>query len=376
MADPNTLRILSIDGGGERGYISANFLERFCQQAGIEPDNMGGTFDLIMGNSIGGIQAIAYANGKTPTGLKDFFVEDGPWIFSTSSTVPGVRATTLDKVAVLLLGGTFYSNAALIEKLEEEFGDLSLNDINTNVAVPSYESDTKTLIYFSNVNFPGGRVALAKEAALATAAAPLYFPPAEFEEHTYLDGGVFQNNPAPFALALGKLIKPSSDRFCVLSVGTGRGDIGFDDGSSAPALMKGLMQKRCCELFLSPSKEIELRSIPPTSYEYRGAQAILEIHESLSDDPPFFPNVQLIFFIIGLGVAGPQEANDLQLQIESDYTLQQLYYYRFQYDLDPEVDTELDNTTPEFIEYMQTSSDAHYDSEITNIGTFIGHLFA
>ena len=35
MSDRNTLRILSLDGGGMRGYLSAIFFKLFVQQWGI-----------------------------------------------------------------------------------------------------------------------------------------------------------------------------------------------------------------------------------------------------------------------------------------------------------------------------------------------------
>ena len=52
-------RILSLDGGGIRGLFSATFLEKFCNDAGINGNELWKYFDIICGTSIGGIQAIA-----------------------------------------------------------------------------------------------------------------------------------------------------------------------------------------------------------------------------------------------------------------------------------------------------------------------------
>ena len=40
MADPNTIRILELDGGGERGYFSLTWLDKFIQLWGIDPSTV------------------------------------------------------------------------------------------------------------------------------------------------------------------------------------------------------------------------------------------------------------------------------------------------------------------------------------------------
>src|SRR3954469_9835560 len=54
-------RVLSIDGGGVRGLLTAMVLERLCRQPGLEH-----AFDhvnLIAGNSSGALVALAMAHG-------------------------------------------------------------------------------------------------------------------------------------------------------------------------------------------------------------------------------------------------------------------------------------------------------------------------
>lgn len=324
MADPKTLRVLSLDGGGMRGYIESIFLELFIQQWGIEQNALAQNFDIIAGTSVGGIQTVAYANGFTPAQMQSFFVDDGPWIFSTSTIVPGVRASTLDKVSVMLLGGSFYDNTNLLDKLEEEFGDQTLPDMDTNVLIPSWDKTNKGILYYSNVNFPGstGHTELSRNVAAATSSAPLYFPPVNFNSIDHWDAGIFQNNPVMTALTVGKTLKPAANRFCILRVGTGRGKLGFDDTGGPFSNMYNLME------------------------------------------------------IFEIGIAGPAEAAAIELGILDSYTLEDNFTYQFQFDIDPEQDSDIDNSSSDFLEYMHDATVANFNENIDEITNFIGHLTA
>ena len=73
MSDANTIRVLELDGGGERGYLSLKFLEKFIQQWGVDPAKIWQEFDVICGTSIGGIMALGLATGLTTTEISPFF---------------------------------------------------------------------------------------------------------------------------------------------------------------------------------------------------------------------------------------------------------------------------------------------------------------
>ena len=55
------------------------------------------------------------------------------------------------------------------------------------------------------------------------------------------------------------------------------------------------------------------------------------------------------------------------LFIESNYTLEQLYYYRMQYYFEPSQDTEFDNSTPEILQYYQTATAEYFNNDIEYI---------
>lgn len=325
MADPNTTRVFSWDGGGMRGLFEAKFMELFVQLWGIAPNEIWKYADVICGTSAGGLQALGYAAGLTPTDMVNFFVNDGPSIFSTSTVIPGIRATTLDKLATMILGGSFYPNTNFIAKLDETFGDLTMADLKTNVVIPSYNYDTDTPTLFSNITFPGssGQNELVKNVGLATAAAPLYFPRANFGGSNYLDGGIIKNNPSNFGYAVGQVIKPTSNRACVFSGGSGLTKIGFHDN--------------------------------PTP-------------------PPEESNMSFLFSLIGIGITGTQEVDAKELSLIDLYSLDNRYSYRAQTVLSLEEDTELDNTSSEFMDYIQETAIDYFQDNITAISNFIGHL--
>ena len=270
MSDPNTVRVLSLDGGGMRGYISCVFMDLFVQQWGINPNEIWKYFDVITGSSIGGIQAMAYSIGLSPSDISSFFTNDGQWIFTTSTSTPSSQPSTLTKINTIVGGPfsdpTFYPSTTpgigtmrLKSGLTTTFGSNTLQNALTNVIVTSFEKNdanpdyaqtTNTPVYFSNsgiVPVLSGQNTLMTDVGMATSAAPLYFAPWNIGADSYIDGGVTQNNPASFGLAVAKAIKPVANRCCVLSVGTGLGDVGFP-----PTTALAKAKKEIIDLNLDP----------------------------------------------------------------------------------------------------------------------------
>ena len=360
MSDPNTLRILEIDGGGERGYLSLKFLQQFLNQwLGAGVTNIAPYFDVICGTSIGGLLALNLASGVNPYTLDPFFTVQGKQLFSTNG-VDSNRATTVDKVLSLSVTGVpFYSTQGtaaaygsnlLVSEVQSIFGANTMQSLQTNVVIPTYKADLrgdntiKSGVYTlcSNVNAPGfvGQNELISEVALATSAAPFYLPSRVITSVTpldptylngrYLDGGVYANNPATFGRNLAQILKPNANRVCVLSIGTGRGEMGFDD--------------------------------PTTG----GLKA---------DQDPLI-SITNLFGLFDVASTGGQESVAKNLLLESQYTLSKLFYYRFQPVLDPALDTELDNTDDSILTYYGNTATDYYSNDLDNITTFIGHLSA
>lgn len=349
MADPTTNRILTIDGGGARGYFSLNWLKKFVIQLGEDPDDptvFTRRFNVIGGTSVGALIALCLATEKKSLNeLMDFFDEHAPYIFSLSSLIASLRPNEIYKVALLATDIPFYQSSGPTENqygagllktlIQDIFGSDTMQAVQTNVVIPGYQLDTQTYVTFSNANVNGfiGQNSLISDIALAVSAAPAYLPTWTFEGHTYIDSGVYQNNASFFAYIYGQALHPSFNRTCLLSVGTGLGDFGFDPSGEPPPVP-------------------ELPSLLTTS------------------------TFETLFSLFEIASTGGQESIAKCFQILSDSSIQPFYYYRANAVLDPGENTELDNTGTDIRQYYLDFSEALYNSDSTAITNFIGHFTA
>lgn len=353
--DANTLRILSLDGGGARGYLSVSFLSKL-QSFFDKP--LWQIFDVIAGSSTGGLQALSYAYGKTIDEVKPFYLTEAPWVFtirtaadvaigSINASEPSNRPSIAQKIAIMADNGYLYrststesnyGSARLKTVLTNNFSTDTLQSLKTNVLITSFRKDTDSPVIFSNLNDPNyfGQNLSIVDIALATSSAPIYFPPQIISNQNYIDGGVFQNNPAQIALNMGRRIKPLSNRFCILSLGTGIGTLGFDEVSTQN-------------------------------------QRLLQSYSLL----PFEQTIKDLVALFDQAMVGGQESVSKALSLINDPSVpSNLFHYRFQPKLDLSMDTEMDNTDSSFFTYLSNLATTTYNNDIDNITTFMGHLFA
>lgn len=192
MADQDSkpvFKILSIDGGGIRGLYSAKMLEVFEARFST---SVAKHFDLICGTSTGGLIALALATGLSAAEVTKFYKTYGPEIFPAMWKWTGFRKQ--------LFGGGKYSNDVLRGILEHLFDDKRIGDSECLLCIPSY-SLTMARPYIFRFDHPEGKLGrdneqLCVEVALATSAAPTYFPIVEVDNQQLVDGGVCANNPA------------------------------------------------------------------------------------------------------------------------------------------------------------------------------------
>lgn len=221
----DTVRVLSIDGGGIRGIMPAVILadiEARAKQPAAE------LFDLIAGTSTGGIIALALtkpgADGRPHYSAKDLvalYEEEGERIFKRSRWQ---KLLPLDNVLE-----ERYRSEGIEKVLAEYFGDTKISEAVTPMFVTAYEIERRTPFFFKShkAKTDDARDYLMADAARATSAAPTYFEPARLEARdssdyfSLIDGGVYANNPAMCAYAEARSLFPDADDFLVVSLGTG-----------------------------------------------------------------------------------------------------------------------------------------------------------
>jgi uncharacterized protein len=207
MAD--TLRILSIDGGGIRGLIPAIVLCELEERAGQPAAEL---FDLVAGTSTGGIIACALGKGLAADDIVPLYRDEGPRIFRRSL---GRRLASAEGLL-----DEKHDDAELETVLQTYLGDTTLGESRVDVMVTAYDLHERAPHFFKSWREEWRDVRMA-DAARATAAAPTYFEPYLLGERSLVDGGVFATNPAMCAYAEAVRLQPGTE-VRLVALGTGR----------------------------------------------------------------------------------------------------------------------------------------------------------
>jgi hypothetical protein len=188
-------RILCIDGGGVKGAFPAAFLATIEDTVGMP---VGTYFDLVVGTSTGGIIALGLGLGFSAKQIQDFYVDLGPTLFGRSAllnVLRSLRQTSMSK----------YGSRNLRRALEALFGERTLGESQLRLVIPSFNIETGEVHFFKtrhNERFDRDYKLSVVDIALATSAAPTYFPTHRLQGgNALVDGGVWANNPVSIAVA-------------------------------------------------------------------------------------------------------------------------------------------------------------------------------
>lgn len=232
MAQARNFRILSLAGGGYLGLYTAFVLAGLEARAG-EP--LARRFDLIAGTSVGGLLALALAFEVPVATVVTLFRERGAEIFSTRG-LPTSRVGRLIDLTRAVLGPK-YSGDALRKALVEIFEQRRLQDAPHRLVVPAVNvslSQTKVFKTPHGEASGGDERVLAVDVAMATSAAPAYFPSVKVGRHLYADGGMFAVAPDQVALHEAEhFLGIPSERVEMLSIGTATAGYKPADGVDA-----------------------------------------------------------------------------------------------------------------------------------------------
>lgn len=198
MSRRRPFRILALAGGGYLGLYTASVLAKLEARAGRP---LGHCFDLIAGTSVGGILALGLAYEIPVEKIRRLFVERGPRIFSARPLATGSIGRLVDLTRSVW--GPKYSGTALRKALAEHLGDLTLGQARHALVVPALDVErcmTKIFKTPHGERSRGDEAVRAVDVAMATCAAPSYFPAVRVGERLYADGGIFAVAPDLVAL--------------------------------------------------------------------------------------------------------------------------------------------------------------------------------
>ena len=181
-------------------------------------------FDLIAGTSTGGIIALGLSIGLKAASLRDLYIERGCEIF------PPIRGGVVGAVEHRLRNACRYfkfryDRKALMRILCDTLGNRKFGEARVRLCIPSFEGRYGEVYIFKTPHRPDFRKDAKEQmikVAAATAAAPTFFKPLQDGGYTFVDGGVWANNPIMIALvdALSCFSVPR-DRVRILSLGCG-----------------------------------------------------------------------------------------------------------------------------------------------------------
>ncbi|MEO1432760.1 MAG: patatin-like phospholipase family protein [Cyanobacteria bacterium J06632_19] len=255
-----TYKILSLDGGGMRGVISAQILKEIEETVGQPLHEY---FDLIAGTSTGSILAAGIACGMSADDLIDFYQTEGKNIFLKSvrrqrkfRLIPQFFGNIKFLKNIPILGknplyphkkGKDKGLANILEKkleLRNNEGKVvndfpTMADIKkTQLLILAYDVLFRNTTWFANDDSTEWWYDKTKlwEICTASASAPTFFPPYPLKRLNkenkkelipHIDGGVSANNPTVAAIAHALCMeddkKPKKiEDIAVLSIGTGQ----------------------------------------------------------------------------------------------------------------------------------------------------------
>ena len=205
-----------------------------------------------------------------------------------------------------------------------------MTDLKIPVLFPVIDRTHKKYAVISNYNYLDyyiGQSYLVSDVLKATTAALPYLPVANINGTLYWDGGLYDNAPVQKAIDLAKIIKPTAKRLCILFLTTGQGSYGFTGSDTAD----------------------------------QTSHMIYEIMTEL--DMAMYGSKESTVF--SLDMLGKYQLNDAYRDIVSTY----IYAPK----LDTQnFSTEMDNSDPEFFDYMKQIAENDFLNNLTDISTFIG----
>lgn len=214
LETPNVCRILSLDGGGAKGFYTLGVLR---EVEAMLPRPIHETFDLVFGTSTGSIIAALLAVGRSVEDIHQLYREHVPTIMQARTR--SAKSARLRKVG------------------EEAFGKMGFDAVTTGLGIVSTKWQLETPMIFKSRQtqahgrratfVPGFGCTIADAVEASCSAFPFFerktVVTSAGDEVELFDGGYCANNPTLYALADATKALGAAVTDCrVLSIGCGQ----------------------------------------------------------------------------------------------------------------------------------------------------------
>lgn len=246
--------VLALSGGGYRGLFAAAVLAKFEAKYKVKTR---AKFGLLSGTSIGGIVATALAVDIPAQRIMDAFITHGESIFAkrplpfrwfSGWTQAKYSSAALEKVIGEILGPHARTKLHALQQ------PLILPTVNVSLGGPC-------LLVSAGVDDRKAQDMTLAEAALATSAAPTYFPSRKVAQDDVVDGGLIANAPDLVALAAATRQQQMSIVH-MLSIGTCGEPLVKPPGETIKSGKLGwLVKHRLIELTLTAQEQLAIETM-------------------------------------------------------------------------------------------------------------------
>lgn len=186
-------KILSLDGGGIRGYLTLlnlKKIEDFINEKNGETKALGERFHLITGTSTGSIIAALLAEKRPVQEIIQIYEKHIPQIFQKKTFFPKLF-TKYDSKILNKVANELWSN------------EKKLKDLSIDIVIPTVDLiSVAAKVYRSYKNSDDTSNEKIADVIVASSSAPTYFAPTQNLSNTFasIDGGLVANNPTLLAL--------------------------------------------------------------------------------------------------------------------------------------------------------------------------------
>lgn len=268
-------QVLCLSGGGFRGLYTTSVLAHLENSLGKQIHEC---FDLICGTSIGGIIATGLAFGCPAKDIHESLVSNGAAIFTKQDH--GLKFWKKYTTAP-------YQTKELKQAIEKilpenaKIKDAAVPYITSAINLHTGKPRTFLTPHHRRVKIDGELYA--SETALATSAAPLFFPPALVGNERFVDGGLFANAPHLIGLHEAEhFLGVDVNKIHILSIGTTGKVVGFGHAAKDWGMIDWFRNKLIVELTFSAQQEFAANIVG-----HRLQNRLVKIDEMHSDHESF-----------------------------------------------------------------------------------------